>query len=101
MIAVFEVRMKDGADADASERYAEYKARVAPLILAAGGTYLARAANGEFLDGDPGDGARRIFHVIEFPSAEAAHGFWSSEAYAEIIPLREGAVEVRAVLIER
>jgi uncharacterized protein (DUF1330 family) len=99
VIAVFEVRMRAGADAAALERYAAYKARVAPLILQAGGTYLARAATGEFLEGDPADGAERVFHVIEFPSAEAAHEFWSSEAYAEIIPLREAAVDVRAVLI--
>ena len=101
MIAVFEVRMREGADAEALERYATYKSRVAPLILEAGGTYLARAASGEFLEGDPDDGATRVFHVIEFPSAEAAHAFWSSPAYADIIPLREGAVDVRAVLIER
>lgn len=101
MIAVFEVRLKPDADGGALERYAEYRARVAPLIVGAGGTYLARAASGEFLEGGPTDGAERVFHVVEFPSAEAAHGFWSSAAYAEIIPLREGAVDVRAVLIER
>jgi uncharacterized protein (DUF1330 family) len=99
VIAVFEVRLRPDADADALARYDEYKARVAPLILAAGGRYLARAAAGTFLEGDPDDGGSRRFHVIEFPSASAAHSFWSSDDYAAIIPLRDGAIDVRAVVI--
>jgi uncharacterized protein (DUF1330 family) len=99
VIAVFEVRLRPDADADALARYEEYKVRVAPLILAARGRYLARAAAGAFLEGDPDDGGSRRFHVIEFPSAAAAQSFWSSDDYAAIIPLRDGAIDVRAVVI--
>ena len=83
----------------AQARYAEYKARVAPMVEAAGGRYLLRAATGETLDGDAAGDHDRRWHVIEFPAAEAARAFWESEEYAEIVPLREGAVEVRAVLL--
>jgi uncharacterized protein (DUF1330 family) len=99
VIAVFEVRLLPDTDADAEARYAEYKARVAPMIEAAGGRYLLRAALGETLDGDATGDADRRWHVIEFPSVEAARAFWSSDEYAEIVPLREGAVEVRATVL--
>ncbi len=99
VIAVFEVRLRPDADAEALARYDEYKARVAPLIVDAGGRYLARAAHGVFLEGDPDDGGTRRFHVIEFPSEAAARSFWASPEYAAIIPLREGAIDVRAVIV--
>lgn len=101
VIAVFEVRLLPDADAAAEARYAEYKERVAPLIEAAGGRYAARAAAGEFLEGGPADLVERRFHVIEFGSAAAARAFWSSAAYAEIVPLRAGAVDVTATIIAR
>jgi uncharacterized protein (DUF1330 family) len=99
VLAVFEVRSLPDADDHARACYAVYKVRVAPMIEAAGGRYLVRAATGVTLDGDASGDADRRWHVIEFPSAEAARSFWESEEYAAIVPLREGAVEVRAVLI--
>ena len=101
VLAVFEVRLRPDADDDAQARYAEYKARVAPLIEAAGGRYVTRAAAGEHLEGGPDDGLERRFHVIEFPSAATARAFWSSDDYAVIVPLRSGAVDVTAVIIAR
>jgi uncharacterized protein (DUF1330 family) len=101
VVAVFEVRLLPDADAAARARYAEYKARVAPLVEAAGGRYTTRAAPGEFLEGGPADDLERRFHVIEFASAAAARAFWSSAAYAEIVPLRSGAVDVTATIIAR
>lgn len=101
VIAVFEVRLQADPGASAEAGYTEYKERVAPLIEAAGGRYLTRAAAGEFLEGGPADGLDRRFHVIEFPSAAAARAFWWSAEYAEIVPLREGAVDVTATIIAR
>ncbi len=98
-IAVFEVRLNPEADAEALARYDEYKSRVVPLVVAAGGRYLARAAHGVFLEGDPDDGGVRRFHVIEFPSEAAARSFWSSPDYAAIIPLRQDAIDVRVVVV--
>jgi uncharacterized protein (DUF1330 family) len=101
VIAVFEVRLQPNPGASAEAGYAEYKSRVAPMIEAAGGRYLTRAAAGEFLEGGPSDAVDRRFHVIEFPSASAARAFWWSAEYAEIVPLREGAVDVTATIIAR
>lgn len=101
VVAVFEVRLRADADDAAQARYAEYKTAVAPMIDAAGGRYLTRAASGEYLEGAPADSADRRYHVIEFPSAAAARAFWSSAEYAAIVPLRDGAVDVTAVIIAR
>lgn len=90
---VFEV---DVLDADAPG-YLDYKAAVAPLIERFGGRYLARAARGTSVEGP---GTKGVWHLIEFPDARAVHAFWDSPEYAELRPLRAGAADVRAVLIE-
>lgn len=95
--AVFEVVPEAGASDEAFARYARYKAAVVPLIERFGGRYLARAADGEGLEGAPSTGR---WHLIEFDSADAARAFWDSPDYAEIQPLRAGAAEVRAVLVD-
>lgn len=95
--AVFEVVLVDGASEESQARYALYKSAVAPMIERHGGTYLARAADGESLEGPASTGR---WHLVQFPSAEAARAFWESPEYAEIRPLREGAAEVRAVLVD-
>lgn len=100
VIALFEVRLLPDASAEALENYARYKASVAPLVDRYGGTYLIRAAFGEALEGERESLTDLRWHVLRFPSAEAARAFWASPAYAEISPLRQGAVEVRAVLLQ-
>jgi uncharacterized protein (DUF1330 family) len=91
--AVFEVDVRDpGSDA-----YATYRAAVPALIEQFGGRYLARAATGRALEGAP---TTARWHLVEFPSAEAATAFWSSPEYAELKVLRADAVAVRAVLVE-
>jgi uncharacterized protein (DUF1330 family) len=91
--AVFEVDVRD-PDSDA---YAAYRAAVPALIDHFGGSYLARAATGRALEGAP---TTARWHLVEFPSAEAADAFWSSPEYAELKALRADAVSVRAVLVE-
>ncbi len=100
VLAVFEVRLLADATPGAQAGYAEYKTRVAPMIEAAGGRYVVRAAPGAALEGVADDGDERRYHLIEFPSAAAARAFWESADYAAIVGLREGAVEVRAFLVE-
>lgn len=99
VLALFEVTLLPSATPEQLERYLEYKAAVPPLVARFGGRYLARAATGEVLEGAPGADERR-WHVIEFPDAASAHGFWACEEYRAIQPLRAGAVEVRAVLLD-
>ncbi len=95
--AVFEVVVAADAPADVAARYADYRAAVPELIDRHGGRYLARAAAGESLEGEPTAGR---WHLVEFPDAAAAHAFWTSPEYADLQPLRRGAADVRAVLID-
>lgn len=95
--AVFEVVIEPDAPADVQARYADYRAAVPALIERHGGRYLARAASGESLEGAPTTGR---WHLVEFPTAEAAHAFWDSPDYAAVQPLRAGAADVRAVLVD-
>ena len=95
--ALFEVTLLDDPSADAVAAYERYRAAVPELIAAHGGRYLARAATGAALEGRA---AGDRFHLLEFPDAEAARAFWSSPEYLALKPGRDGAVSVRAVLIE-
>ena len=95
--ALFEVTLLDDPSADAVAAYERYRAAVPELIAAHGGRYLARAATGTALEGRA---AGDRFHLLEFPDAEAAQAFWSSPEYLALKPGRDGAVSVRAVLIE-
>ncbi|HWL43910.1 MAG TPA: cytidine deaminase [Ilumatobacter sp.] len=95
--AVFEVVVDGDAAPDVAARYAEYKAAVPALIERHGGRYLARATDGEGLEGAPTSGR---WHLVEFPSAEAARAFWTDADYLDLKPLREGAADVRAVLVD-
>ena len=74
------------------ERYEAYKTKAAESIVAAGGRYLVRGGDTECLEGDPPAG-RTV--VLEFPTMEAAVGWYRSEEYAAIHKLREGAAKVR------
>lgn len=95
--AVFEVTLLDDPSPMAIAAYERYRKAVPELIDAHGGTYLARAAAGEALEGAA---AGDRFHIVEFPSADAARAFWESPDYLALKPGRDGAVSVRAVLID-
>lgn len=97
VFAIFELHLRPGADDEARADYERYRAAVPALVEAHGGRYLARAVGGELLEGAPEPGER--WHLIEFPTAEHAHGMWTSPDYLAIRPLREAAVDVRAILI--
>ena len=99
VLAVCEVVIRPDATDTQLAQYAQYRAQVAGLIARAGGRYLARAAVGTLLEGAT-DTADRRRHVVEFPDADAARAFWSSAEYAALRPLREGAADVRAVLLD-
>ncbi len=69
------------------QKYQAYTALTPPALQAAGGRMLARGP-AEALEGDWADG--RLI-VLEFPSVEAARGFYESEAYREAMKARLGA----------
>lgn len=96
--AIFEVKVLEDADPATKERYAEYRRAVPELVERYGGRYVVRAAQGRALEGRPVDDGVR-WHIVEFPDESAAESFWSCDEYRALAPLRDGAAEVRAVLI--
>jgi uncharacterized protein (DUF1330 family) len=76
-------------------RFATYVAAVQPVIAAHGGRLMARAAPPEVLESEwPYETAG----LLEFPSMEAAQGFWHSPEYVEVMKLRVGAADFQVVL---
>jgi uncharacterized protein (DUF1330 family) len=92
----FEIRVLAEPTEEQQRAYDDYRARVPELVHQHGGRYLARAWQGEALEGAP---AADRFHLAEFPDAQAARTFWTSPEYLSIKPGRAGVVDVRAVLI--
>ncbi len=76
---------------------AAYGRAVGALVGEFGGRFLAVAASPEVMEGS--DDGRRLV-ILRFPSVTQARAFWSSDAYAEVKALREGAGTVDAVLVE-
>ena len=97
MYAVFELTLVPDPTPEAVAAYDHYRTVVPELIAAHGGRYLARAAAGSALEGAP---AGDRFHLLEFPDGDAARAFWASPEYLALKHGRDGAVSVRAVLIE-
>jgi uncharacterized protein (DUF1330 family) len=81
------------ADPSAYERY---RSRTAAIVDRHGGRFLVRGGEIEALEGDPGF-ARLV--IIEFPSVAAAHAFYQSPEYQEIIPFRTAASEGRLCIV--
>ena len=79
------------------EKFKAYQAAVSPNIKAFGGRYLVRGGEVETVEGTHDD--RRVV-VLEFPSVEAAKGWWKSPEYREIAKLREGNATMDAMVVE-
>ena len=77
---------------------AGYGQATAPIVERHGGRYVMRGPGAELLEGGFGDGASVA--ISEWPSREAALGFWNSEEYAEAKTLREGLADVQVLLID-
>lgn len=77
--------------------YAEYRAQVPATIEQYGGRFVVRGGDKEVLEGswDP----PRIV-VLEFPDADAARRWHSSEEYAPLIELRQRASNGHLVLVD-
>ena len=80
-----------------AEAFDKYRARVPEVIARHGGRYLVRGGALETVEGDwP---APRLV-ILEFPSLEAARGFYHSPDYQEILPLRTAASQGCCALVE-
>jgi len=69
------------AELDITDRgwVADYVKNVTPLVERFGGRYLARTPAIEKFEGSRKP--PQVFLIIEWPSKEAAHGFYESEEY--------------------
>ncbi len=79
------------------EAYEGYKAKVAPMVAAFGGTYLVRGGQTDAREGALPKG--RIV-VLEFPSFTAAQAFNDSPEYAAIVRLRTDNAVSRVIIVE-
>ena len=87
----------DVRDAWNADDLTEYRRRNTDTVTGHGGRFIVRGGESEVLEGDwP---TRRIV-VMEFPDADAARSWWTSEEYEAIKPLRRGASETNIILVE-
>ena len=68
------------------ERFRPYLEAVGDTVAAHGGRYLVRAGKTEVAEGGLGQYPTKV--IIEFPSMEAAKGWYQSKAYQAILPHR-------------
>ena len=76
--------------------YGEYARRAGPAIAAHGGVFLARGGRYEILEGQE----RKRNVVARFPSLQAAHDCYHSDAYQEALSLARGASERDLMILE-
>ena len=88
---IFDIHVTD------PEGYEPYRQRAAGIIEAHGGRYLARGGATQVLEGE-WELDRLV--VLEFPSVEQAKAWYHSPEYQEIAPIRQGASEGKAVLVQ-
>lgn len=77
--------------------FEEYRTRVTPVVEAHGGRYLVRTDKLEPLEGTEPRG-RMV--VLEFPSLDAARGFYRSADYAPLLRQRLASATADIVLVE-
>lgn len=78
------------------EAYGKYAALAGPAIKDHGGYFIARGGAYEQLEGN--DRARNV--VAKFPSLQAAHNCYYSEAYQEALNHARDASERDLVIVE-
>ena len=76
------VQVSDIRDQDA---YATYRNLAGKAVAAHGGRFIVRGGKAERIEGE-GDCGRVV--VIEFPSVEAAKGWYDAEDYQEALSIR-------------
>jgi len=77
--------------------YEAYRSRTGAIVARHGGRFIVRGGKVHVLEGDP------IVHrlvIIEFPDLAAAHGFYDSPEYQEIIPLRTQVSNGALLIVE-
>ena len=84
-------------DVKDQEAYEEYRELVPPLIEKYGGRYLVRG--GEITAGE-GDWDLHRVVILEFPSADRATEFFTSDEYAPVAEIRRRAAVSKTFMVE-
>ena len=77
--------------------FAEYRKGVVGTLAPFGGQFIARGGTFTVLDGE---WQHRRTVIIEFPSREAAEGWYKSPAYQKIIGLRHKSSNGNLVILD-
>ena len=77
--------------------YDDYRTQVPELVAKHGGKYLVRGGSFEILEGD---WAPNRLVLLEFPTIEAAKGFYDSEDYRPLRDIRLNATNSNMVMVE-
>jgi uncharacterized protein (DUF1330 family) len=80
-----------------AERYGEYSAQVSATLEPFGGRFLVRGGATEDIEGD---WQPKRLVIIEFPSMDAAHGWYDSPEYQAILGIRQSGATTRLILAE-
>lgn len=80
------------------EKFGAYAKAIAGLSEEFGGEYIVRGAACDALEGDFHEGERVV--VVKFPDANAARSYVSDPRYKAGKTQREGAAQVRMLLVE-
>ena len=74
----------------------DYMERIGATLEPYHGRFIVHGAQVEVLEGSwPG-----TVVIIEFPDLDAAHGWYESAAYQEILPLRTGNITGSAIIVQ-
>jgi uncharacterized protein (DUF1330 family) len=79
------------------ERFAEYSAQTPDLIASHGGRYLVRGGE---VDPVEVDGPVGRVVVIQFPSFEAAKGYYHGDEYRRLTAIRQSAADADLLLVD-
>lgn len=74
----------------------DYLAKVTPMVLSHGGSYITRSSGAELLEGD-----HKPYYslVAKFPSKDEALAFYNSEKYAPFKAARQKGSKSRFLLV--
>ena len=79
------------------EKWSEYRTKVPPTLVRWGGEVICRGRMVKVLSGEH---SHTDTVVIRFPDAGSAAGWYASEDYQALIPLREQAADIVLVSYE-
>ena len=83
---------------DDNDGMGPYREKVADTVAAHGGKYLILGGETEVLEGNIGQHPTKV--LLEFPSMDAARGWYHSAEYQEILPARLKSSTANFLLVQ-